>query len=86
MQEAEIRDFRQFLQAIGLTELNVLSKKYTWSNEHVFSKIDRELVNAQWMMKLNTTIVTTVVPLFSDHLPLQLCIETQRIDTQCLKI
>ncbi|XP_059310022.1 uncharacterized protein LOC132061183 [Lycium ferocissimum] len=40
----EIRDFREFLEDI--TEAEILGRDYTWTNTHVYSRIDRALVNS----------------------------------------
>lgn len=43
--ENEIRDFREFLGSCNIFEMNSTGKKYTWSNGHVFSKIDWAICN-----------------------------------------
>ncbi|XP_070038219.1 uncharacterized protein [Nicotiana tomentosiformis] len=47
VQDHEIRDFREFLKDTGMTELQAIGRPFTWTNSHVFSKIDRALVNGE---------------------------------------
>nr|XP_009796386.1 PREDICTED: uncharacterized protein LOC104242971 [Nicotiana sylvestris] len=51
VQEFEVKYFKEFIWEAGLTELRILERKYTWTNNHVHSKIDRILVNATWIQK-----------------------------------
>lgn len=46
-------------------------------NSHIFSKIDRALVNAEWLIKFLHLEVIILDPNFSDHSPL--CIEMEGI-------
>ncbi|XP_075079919.1 uncharacterized protein LOC142165216 [Nicotiana tabacum] len=56
-----------------LNELNNVDRSYTWTNNHVYSRIDRAIVNAHWMMSMPPMQVNVMDPQFSDHSPL--CIE-----------
>lgn len=49
VQEVEIRNFREFMLNNNMNELKYIGKKFTWTNNHVWSKIDRAIVNAEWM-------------------------------------
>ncbi|XP_019256264.1 PREDICTED: uncharacterized protein LOC109234650 [Nicotiana attenuata] len=73
VQDQEIRDFREFMEESGMTELKAIGRSFTWTNSHVFSKIDRAIVNGEWMSKMPITQVHVLDPYFSDHSPL--CIE-----------
>ncbi|KAK4724319.1 hypothetical protein R3W88_027098 [Solanum pinnatisectum] len=64
VQLAETKDFREC--------------QYTWNNEHVFSRIDRALVNDEWVIRMPPLQVMVMEPLFSDHSPLSIEVETQR--------
>lgn len=70
VQENEIRDFIDFIQASGMTELRAIGRKYTWSNGQIWSRIDRALVNAEWLMTVAITEVMILNPGILDHTPL----------------
>ncbi|XP_070019496.1 uncharacterized protein [Nicotiana sylvestris] len=53
-----------------MTELKAIWKSFTWTNSYVFSKIDRALVNGEWMNKMPLIQVHVLDPYFSDHPPL----------------
>nr|XP_016461479.1 PREDICTED: uncharacterized protein LOC107784810 [Nicotiana tabacum] len=55
---------------VGMTELKAIWKSFTWTNSYVFSKIDRALVNGEWMNKMPPIQVHVLDPYFSDHPPL----------------
>nr|XP_009780615.1 PREDICTED: uncharacterized protein LOC104229647 [Nicotiana sylvestris] len=46
VQEGEVIDFKKFIADVGLAELKTIGKNYTWTNNHVHSRIDRILANA----------------------------------------
>ncbi|XP_075108980.1 uncharacterized protein LOC142180803 [Nicotiana tabacum] len=73
VQDHEIRDFREFVEDAGMTELKAIGRSFTWTNSHVFSKINRAIVNGKWMSKMPPIQVHVLDPYFSDHSPL--CIE-----------
>nr|XP_016472175.1 PREDICTED: uncharacterized protein LOC107794213 [Nicotiana tabacum] len=76
IQEYETRDFRRFIEECGITELQTSGRLFTWTNNHVYSRIDRALVNAQWMSTMPPSLVHINDPYFSDHSPL--CIEVEQ--------
>ncbi|KAH0724701.1 hypothetical protein KY284_000566 [Solanum tuberosum] len=78
VQEAETRDFRECLNECNLSELQTGERKFTWTNGHVFSRIDRAIVNATWMNKMPNYQVMAMDPLFSYHSHLGLLMEEQR--------
>ncbi|KAK4716247.1 hypothetical protein R3W88_014585 [Solanum pinnatisectum] len=55
-------------------------REYTWTNGHVYSRIDKAIANAAWM-DIMPTHVMAMEPLFLDHSPSGLIVEDQR-DTQ----
>ncbi|KAK4716798.1 hypothetical protein R3W88_015136 [Solanum pinnatisectum] len=52
VQEAETRDFRECLNESNLSELQIGGRNFTWTNGHVFSRIDRAKINAPWINKM----------------------------------
>ncbi|XP_019237273.1 PREDICTED: uncharacterized protein LOC109217477 [Nicotiana attenuata] len=75
MQENEIKEFRALMEDCRLNELTTVGRSYTWTNSHVYSRIDRAIVNAHWMMNMPPIQVNVMDPQFSDHSPL--CIELE---------
>ncbi|XP_070017986.1 uncharacterized protein [Nicotiana sylvestris] len=73
--EAETRDFSEFLLNTGMTELKAVGREFTWTNNHVYSRIDRALVNARWMIDMTQLEVVLHDPLFFDHTPICLYFE-----------
>lgn len=67
--EVEIRDFNEFLLDTGMDELKSTGRIYTWSNGHTCSKIDRAVVNAEWIMQLPHLEVLIIAPASFDHSP-----------------
>ncbi|XP_070005284.1 uncharacterized protein [Nicotiana sylvestris] len=53
-----------------MCEMRTVGKDYTWTNSHVFSRIDRTIVNAEWVINMPQVDVVIMDPLFSDHSPL----------------
>ncbi|XP_019253580.1 PREDICTED: uncharacterized protein LOC109232306 [Nicotiana attenuata] len=70
VQEGEMTDFKNFIADVGLAELKTIGRNYTWTNNHVHSRIDRILANAEWMQKWPNMEGTILQPGFSDHCPL----------------
>jgi len=44
----EVRDFQDCCMSAGLSDLQSMGCYFTWSNNSVWSKLDRVLVNSQW--------------------------------------
>ncbi|KAG5599915.1 hypothetical protein H5410_031285 [Solanum commersonii] len=53
-------------------------RNYIWTNGHVYNIIDKVVVNAEWVNKMETKHVIAMEPLFSDHSTLVLILEEQR--------
>ncbi|XP_070011242.1 uncharacterized protein [Nicotiana sylvestris] len=83
VQDAETRDFKTFMVEAGMTELQTIGKSYTWSNNHTYSKIDRAIVNSNWMTTMPPLSVQVMDPIFLDHSPL--FIELDRPENRCRK-
>ncbi|KAI5678362.1 hypothetical protein M9H77_09312 [Catharanthus roseus] len=45
----EVQDFLNYCVDLGLADINYSGSRYTWSNGHVWSKIDRAMCNQQWL-------------------------------------
>lgn len=75
----EVEDFRQAVEACGLEDLNYGGSYYTWSNrnshgERVYSKLDRVLVNQEWVLMWEQSRAQFLLEGISDHSPaLVLC-------------
>ncbi|XP_070006231.1 uncharacterized protein [Nicotiana sylvestris] len=78
VQEVEIRDFREFMLNNNMNELKYIGRKFTWTNNHVWSKIDRVIVNAEWMTTMKQMEIIVMKPFISDHTPVCLHLEEAR--------
>lgn len=72
VQEVEIKDFNDFMMDAGMTEMKATGRDFTWSNGNTCSKIDRAVVNAEWMLNMSQLEVNVIHPGTSDHTPLSL--------------
>lgn len=70
VQEVEIRNFREFMLNNNMNELKYIGRKFTWTNNHVWSKIDRAIVNVEWMTTMKQMEIIVMEPFISDHTPL----------------
>ncbi|XP_019235063.1 PREDICTED: uncharacterized protein LOC109215446 [Nicotiana attenuata] len=68
--EAEARDFNDFIVDTGMGELKTVDRSFTWTNSHIFSRIDRAIGNAEWMIHMDHIEVQILDPHFSDQSPL----------------
>ncbi|XP_015169932.1 uncharacterized protein [Solanum tuberosum] len=78
VQDAETKDFKECVNDSNLVELQIGGRNFTWTNGHVYSRIDKAIVNAEWVNKMATQQVIAMEPLFSDHSPLGLIMEEKR--------
>ncbi|MCE5166618.1 hypothetical protein HAX54_022664, partial [Datura stramonium] len=49
VQVAEVKDFREWIVSSGIVEMKTIGRRYTWTNNHVCSKIDWVSCNSAWM-------------------------------------
>ncbi|XP_019258106.1 PREDICTED: uncharacterized protein LOC109236386 [Nicotiana attenuata] len=68
--DSETKDFREVVEECNLAELPTIGRSYTWTNSHVFSRIDRALVNDKWILNMPSRQVHVMNPGFSYHSPL----------------
>ncbi|KAL2893943.1 LINE-1 retrotransposable element ORF2 protein [Bienertia sinuspersici] len=71
---AELEDFAQCMADCDLTDLTYTGCRYTWSNnqqgaDRVMTKIDRCLINSEWLDMVPNSIVHYPVVNTSDHSP-----------------
>lgn len=67
VQRAEAKDFKECLNQCNLTELQTVDRDFTWTNGHVYTRIDRALVNDEWIIKMPQLQVRVMDPMFSEH-------------------
>lgn len=48
--ELETSNFQEFIMETGLIEIKSAGRKYTWSNNHILSKLDWIFVNSQCLL------------------------------------
>nr|XP_016498778.1 PREDICTED: uncharacterized protein LOC107817461 [Nicotiana tabacum] len=51
--DAEARDFNDFIVDTGMGELKTVGRNFTWTNSHIFSRIDWAIGNAEWMIHMD---------------------------------
>ncbi|XP_070014729.1 uncharacterized protein [Nicotiana sylvestris] len=78
IQDVETKDFREFMSDTSMNELPTMGRDYTWTNNHTYSRIDRGLVNINWMMTMPDLCIQILEPSFSNHSPLKLMISQMR--------
>jgi hypothetical protein len=67
----EVSNFRTCCSMLGLSDLNFIGCKFTWTNGKIWSKIDRVLVNPYWSGLQRSVQVHFSTPgEFSDHSPI----------------
>ncbi|XP_070029966.1 uncharacterized protein [Nicotiana sylvestris] len=76
VQEHETKDFKEFIEDCRMNELPTVGRTYIWTNNHVYSRIDRAIVNAAWMVNMPPLQAQIMDPYFSDHSPLSIQIAT----------
>ncbi|CAA7029178.1 unnamed protein product [Microthlaspi erraticum] len=68
-----MRNFGDCLAEVGLFDLPFQGPAFTWTNHQPSSpigkKLDRCLVNGNWLLKFPTSHCSFEAPLFSDHTP-----------------
>nr|XP_016459308.1 PREDICTED: uncharacterized protein LOC107782881 [Nicotiana tabacum] len=74
IQDMETKDFRKFMNDTRMNELPTVGRDYTWINNHTYSKIDRGLVNIDWMITMRSMSIQILEPSFSNNSPLKLMI------------
>lgn len=72
VQLAEMKDFREYVNQCNLVELPTVEKEYTWTNGHVYSRIDKALVNDEWVITMLPKQVRIIESMLSDHSPLSI--------------
>ncbi|XP_075081553.1 uncharacterized protein LOC142166363 [Nicotiana tabacum] len=78
IQEAKSRDFKNFLQVTGVMEMKVEGRTFAWTNNHVYIRFDRELINPAWVQKWTHLEALVLDLLFSDHSPLSVTLEDRK--------
>ncbi|XP_020253912.1 uncharacterized protein LOC109830973 [Asparagus officinalis] len=71
---SDIVDFRTFINDCQLDHLKTIGCFYTWSNKQdhssrIWSRLDRVLINDNWIQSYNSSQVEFLVPKISDHSP-----------------
>ncbi|XP_060195300.1 uncharacterized protein LOC132624555 [Lycium barbarum] len=82
---AEVTDFQNCIDNCGLEEMANSGKKYTWSDKQaarIFSKIDRVLVNGEWVDQMPPINAHVLPEGISDHCP----IVVQSLQTSSIKV
>jgi len=77
---AEINALKGCMDACSLFELKQRGCFYTWNNKHVYSRIDRLLVNTEWLDVFTKSEATFLPQGVSDHSPVVISFYWNRLD------
>ncbi|XP_020243219.1 uncharacterized protein LOC109821445 [Asparagus officinalis] len=74
LSDSDTRDFNNCIKDCHLNHMKTLGFFYTWNNKQeaearVWSRLDRALVNDQWITAYNSSYAEYLLPHFSDHSP-----------------
>ncbi|CAN6253637.1 unnamed protein product [Urochloa humidicola] len=67
-----MRAFREVVRDLELKELNLRGRKFTWTNEHTQTRIDRAFCSSSWDLMLPNVCLQALSSRVSDHCPLLL--------------
>ena len=70
--QRSIDDFNNFINESHLTEIQASNGIFTWFHGHSKSKLDRVLLNTEWMLQFPSLNLTLMKRGLSDHCPLLL--------------
>lgn len=71
--------FNDAINSLGLIELPLLDRAYTWSNRRdtpTLARLDRAFVNLAWDHKFPNTNLSSLTRFNSDHVPLKVTVST----------
>ncbi|XP_028790095.1 uncharacterized protein LOC114746079 [Neltuma alba] len=74
--------FQAFVNDNSLVDLGYSGPKFTWRRGLSFARLDRVLVNTEWVTSFTTSTVTHLPKLQSDHRPLKLHLQSPQFQTR----
>jgi hypothetical protein len=75
---AAMEEFSEFIHGQSLVDIPLQGGQFTWSNNQVWSKIDRFLLSPEWEEHFPYVSQSRLPRLLSDHFPLMLDCGVQR--------
>lgn len=82
VQMGEMKDFKECVNQCNLSKMSIVGRNFTWTNGHIYSRIDKVLINNEWMISMPPEQVKVMDPLFSNHSPLSIDINEQKNSTK----
>jgi hypothetical protein len=73
-----MEDFSEFIHGQSLVDIPLPGGQFTWSNNQVWSKIDRFLLSPEWEEYYPDVSQSRLPRLLSDHFPLMLVFGSNR--------
>lgn len=64
VQMGEMKDFRDYVSQCNLMETPTVGRDYTWTNDYVYSRIDKVLVNDDWIINMPPRQVKIMDPIY----------------------
>lgn len=78
------RQFAQLVSDLGLLNLNLQGRTFTWTNERdspAMARLDRFLISNEWNLKYPNSSQKALLSTSSDHCPLSLTAKTSHMKT-----
>ncbi|KAL2937824.1 LINE-1 reverse transcriptase-like protein, partial [Bienertia sinuspersici] len=81
---SKVWQFKDMVNYYQLHDLCSIGAKYTWTNKQfgearVCSKIDRVLVNEEWVLSINNSVVHFIPKIWFDHCPAIIYFEEKQV-------
>ncbi|XP_059301879.1 uncharacterized protein LOC132053792 [Lycium ferocissimum] len=70
--DQKVQDFRDVCHNLKLTDMKSTGRFLTWTNRHIWSKINRALCNPEWMIQRGIITAKFLENHFSDHSPIHM--------------
>ncbi|KAF3672647.1 hypothetical protein T459_05081 [Capsicum annuum] len=70
--EAETRDFQKAVEDLNLVDMKATGRQFTWTNKHVWSKIDRVICNEEWVIRYGSITEQFLENNMFDHAPIHI--------------
>lgn len=73
----QMMQFRELISSLSLIDMRLQGRQYTWSTAHTHVRLDRFLVNAEWMELFPNTTQRAISAAVSDHCPILCMCQTK---------
>lgn len=70
--QPEMTEFLELIFYLTLVNIPLMGGAFTWSNNHIYSRLDRFLVSSEWKNHCPNVCQKRLSRLYSDHFPILL--------------